>query len=294
MKEKRLSKKRPAKSSANHVYSIISISLILFLIGFLIVSAWFTREQITKLKENIEFEMELAATTTEGDKVEIRKLLSQKSYVKTYDYISKEEAVQWHQNAIGEDYVSQLGFNPLYDAFIIRLNSGYVQPDSIRKIQTELLALSTVKNVSYQQAAVQFVSSNLKNFTIILGGIALIFLIVAITLIDSTIRLSMYSQRFLIRSMQLIGATRYFILKPFLGKSIRNGVISAVLASVLIIGIILYVKKRYAFNIVAEEMLIFAAPVLLLSLVAIGVLLSVLSTWISVRKYLMVKLDELY
>lgn len=294
MKEKRLTKRRPGKSSANYIYSIVSITLILFLIGFLMVSAWFTRDQIAKLKENIEFELELDAAATEADKVEIRKVLSDRRYVKDFDYISKEEAVEWHQSAIGENYVDQLGFNPLYDAFVVRLNSNYVQPDSIRKIQTELLAMGKIKNVSYQQAAVEFVSTNLRNFAMILGAISLIFLVVAITLIDNTIRLSMYSQRFLIRSMQLIGATRFFILKPFLGKSVRNGIVSAVIAALGIIGIILYVKKRYAFQIVAEEMLIFAVPVLIVGLVAVGVLLSVLSTWISVRKYLRVKLDELY
>jgi cell division transport system permease protein len=174
------------------------------------------------------------------------------------------------------------------------LHSGYVHPDSVRKIQTELMNIPAIKNVGYQQAAVDFVSSNLRNFSIILGGICLIFLIMAVTLIDSTIRLSMYSQRFLIRSMQLIGATRFFILKPFLGKSIRNGIVSAALAALLILSIILYVKNRYAFNIVDEDLLIFAAPVLLLTLVAVGVTLSVMSTWISVRKYLRVRLDELY
>jgi cell division transport system permease protein len=294
MKEKRLSKSRPAKSSANHIYSIISISMILFLVGFLIVSAWFTRDQITRLKEDIEFEIELDADVSEGEKVEIRKLLSDKAYVRTFEYISKDEAVEWHQNAIGQDYVEQLGFNPLYDAFVMKLNSEYVHPDSVKNIQTELMLLSAIKNVSYQQAAVEFVSSNLRNAAIILGMICIIFFVVAITLIDSTIRLSMYSQRFLIRSMQLIGATRFFILRPFLGKSVRNGIISAVVASAFIIAIILYVKKRYAFDIVAEELLIFAGPVLLAALVAVGVMLSVVSTWISVRKYLRVKLDELY
>lgn len=294
MEREKLSKKRPRKSSANYIYSIISITLILFLIGFLIISAWFARDQITKLKENIEFELELKDNTAEPDKVALRQFLSGQPYIKTYEYISKEEAAEWHQAAIGEDYISQLGFNPLYDAFVVKLNSNYVHPDSIQKIQTILLAKNQIKSVSYYQAAVKFVTSNVRTFTLIMGGICLIFLIIAVTLIDNTIRLSMYSQRFLIRSMQLIGATHYFILKPFLGKSIRNGTVSAIVAGLLLIGSILYVKKRYAFDIVGEDLFIFAAPMLLIVLIAIGILLSTFSTWISVRKYLRVKLDELY
>ena len=295
MKEKTISQKRPKKASANYIYSIISITMILFLIGFLIVSAWFTRDQITKLKEDIEFEIELSKTVSEGEKVELRKFLSGNAYVKSFEYISKEEAVEWHQKALGENYMDQFGDeNPLYDAFIMKLNSAYVHPDSVRNIQTALMNIPAVKDVGYQQAAVEFVSSNLRNFAMILGGICLIFFIVAITLIDSTIRLSMYSQRFLIRSMQLIGATRFFILQPFLKRSVKNGIVSAAIAAVFIFGIILYVKKRYAINIVAEELLIFAGPILLVTLILIGVILSVMSTWISVRKYLRVRLDELY
>lgn len=294
MKKDHLSKKRPKKAGANHMYSIISISLILFLIGFLAVSAWFTREQIAKLKEDIEFELELSEDVSESDKVTLRSTLSNSAYVKTYEYISKEEAVEWHQNALGQNYVELLGYNPLYDSFIMNLHSTYVHPDSIRKIQTSLMTMESIKSVSYQEAAVDFVSTNLRTFALILGGLSLLFLMIAITLIDSTIRLSMYSQRFLIRSMQLIGATRFFILKPFLGKSIRNGIISALLATVIIMSILFYVKNRYGFHVIAEDLFIFAGPVLLIGLVAVGILLSVLSTWISVRKYLRVKLDELY
>ncbi len=294
MSTNKLAKRRPKKSSANHFYSIVSVTLILFFIGSIILGAYFTKNQITKLREDIEFELELKATVAEGEKVALRQKLSNIPYIKSYDYISKEEAVEWHQKKLGDNYMEQLGENPLYDAFYIKLKSGYVQPDSIKEIKTALYNIPQIKNISYSEVAVDFVSSNLKTITAILGGICIVFLLIAITLIDNTIRLSMYSQRFLIRSMQLIGATRFFILKPFLRKSVVNGIISAVLAFFLIFAVILYVKKQHEFHLIAEDLFIFAVPMLLVGLITIGILLSVFSTWISVRKYLRMKLDELY
>ena len=294
MSANKLTKRRPKKSSANHIYSIVSVTLILFFIGSIILGAYFTKNQITKLREDIEFELELKASVSEGEKVTLRRKLTDIQYIKDYDYVSKEEAVEWHQKKLGDNYMDQLGDNPLYDAFYIKLKSAYVQPDSIQKIQTLLYTLSPIKNISYSKVAVDFVSSNLKTITAILGVICLVFFLIAITLIDNTIRLSMYSQRFLIRSMQLIGATRFFILKPFLKKSIVNGIVSAVLAFALILSVILYVKKQHEFHLIAEDLFIFAVPILLIGLIAIGIILSVFSTWISVRKYLRMKLDELY
>ncbi|MEZ5003321.1 MAG: permease-like cell division protein FtsX [Chitinophagales bacterium] len=294
MSENKLAKRRPKKSSANHIYSIISVTLILFFIGSIVVGAYFTKNQITKLREDIEFELELKSSLSEGDKVALRKKLSEIHYIRAYEYISKEEAVEWHQAKLGDNYMEQLGENPLYDAFYIKLKSGYVQPDSIQKIKTALYNFPEIKNISYSEVAVDFVSSNLKTVTAILGVICLIFLLIAITLIDNTIRLSMYSQRFLIRSMQLIGATRFFILKPFLSKSIVNGIVSAVLAFAMIFAGILYVKKQYDFHLIAEDLFIFAIPTLLIGLIVVGIILSAFSTWVAVRKYLRMKLDELY
>jgi len=254
----------------------------------------YTKTEVNSLREDIKFELELAENMSEGDKVELRKSLGAIKYVKAVEYVSKEEAVIWHQEQLGDNYMDQLQSNPLYDAFFIQLKSSYVHPDSIQKIKTELYTIPEIKDISYSEVAVDFVSSNLKKLTILLGIICILFLIIAVTLIDNTIRLSMYSQRFLIRSMQLIGATPYFILKPFLKKGIVNGVISAFFAFILIAGVILYVNKQYEFYLVAKELFIFAFPVLFLGLIVIGILLSALSTWISVRKYLRMKLDELY
>jgi cell division transport system permease protein len=294
MQNGKISQKRPQKSSANHIYSIFSITLILFFIACIIVGYNYTKTEVNSLREDIKFELELAENTSEGAKVELRKSLSEIEYVKAIEYVSKEEAVVWHQEQLGDNYMDQLQSNPLYDAFFIQLKSNYVHPDSIQKIKTELYTIKEIKDISYSEVAVNFVSSNLKKLTIILGIICLMFFLIAITLIDNTIRLSMYSQRFLIRSMQLIGATPFFILKPFLKKGIINGVISAFLAFVLIAAVILYVNKQYDFYLVAKELIIFALPTLLVGLIVIGILLSALSTWISVRKYLRMKLDELY
>ncbi len=294
MSKSNLSQKRPKKSSANHIYSIFSVTLILFFIGCIIVGYNYTRNEVNTLREDIKFELEIDNDASEGDKVELRKSLSNMHYVKSFEYISKEEAVEWHQEQLGDNYMEQLQSNPLYDAFFIKLKSSYVHPDSIQKIKTELYKIEEIKDISYSEVAVDFVSSNLKTLTIILGIICIVFLLIAITLIDNTIRLSMYSQRFLIRSMQLIGATRFFILKPFLKKGVINGIISAVFAFVLLAGVILYVKKQYEFHLVAEDLFIFALPILFIGLILIGILLSSFSTWISVRKYLRMKLDELY
>jgi cell division transport system permease protein len=294
MQKSNISQKRPQKSSANHIYSIFSITLILFFIACIVVGYNYAKNEVNALREDIKFELEIDKNASEGEKVELRKSLSEIEYVKTIEYVSKEEAVAWHQEQLGDNYMDQLQSNPLYDAYFIQLKSNYVHPDSIQKIKTELYTIKQIKDISYSEVAVNFVSSNLKKLTILLGIICLLFLIIAVTLIDSTIRLSMYSQRFLIRSMQLIGATPFFIIKPFLKKGIINGVISAILAFVLIAGLILYVNKQYDFYLVAKDLIIFALPTLLVGLIAIGILLSSVSTWIAVRKYLRMKLDELY
>ena len=120
MSKKKLSKKRPKKSSANYMYSIISITLILFLIGALIVGANFTRDQIAHLKENIEFELELINNTTDGQVVDLKSQLTGEYYVRSYEFVSKEEAVEKHQKELEDDYMSILGENPLYDAFLYK------------------------------------------------------------------------------------------------------------------------------------------------------------------------------
>lgn len=294
MSNNKLGKRQPKKSSANHAYSILSVALILFFIGIIALAAFYANNEITKIRENIEFELELKPELSEGKKVELRKQLAKIPYIKSSEYISKEEAVDWHQKQLGDNYMDELQENPLYDAFYIKLKSQYVHPDSIQQVKNNLYTIAAIKNISYSERQVDFVSKNLRKASIVLAIICLVFLLIAITLIDNTIRLSMYSQRFLIRSMQLIGATKYFILKPFLKKSILNGIISAVIAFGLIFIIILYVKKQYNFHLIAEDLFIFAVPSILGGLLIIGIILSVFSTWISVSKYLRMKLDDLY
>jgi cell division transport system permease protein len=285
-------KKISRRFRPTHIYSIISTALVLFMIGLFALLLTHGNRLANKFKENIDFTVIIKDNTSEKEILALKKKLEQEPWVKSAEYVSKEEAAKIFTQDNQEDFKDLLDYNPLFASVNLRLNADYTSQDSIDVIEKKIMKYSEAGEFYYQHQLVTMLNDNLRKLSWIIIGIGLLLFIVALTLIDSTIRLSMYSNRFLIRSMQLVGATRSFITWPFTKRSLLNGAISAVLAIVALLTLLNFaihqVPELMALEDVKTLMLIFAGLTLM------GLIFSYLSTHLAVNKYLRMKLDELY
>lgn len=271
---------------------IVSLSLVLLLLAF---GGWclINAQKLTSyLKENIGFQVYLKENVTASDIEKLRKDMDAAVYVKSAIYKSKEEAAEEMKKETGDDFVAFLGTNPLPASININLKSEYANQDSVAWIEKEITANRNVREVVYQKILIDNINGNAKKLGFGILFFSGLLVIVSVSLINNTIRLSIYSKRFLIRTMYLVGATQGFIRKPFILKGIRNGVISAILAMGML-GIFIYFSTKY----VPELLLLQDENMLLLlfgTIILMGVLISSLSTALSVRKYLRLKAEDLY
>lgn len=270
----------------------VSIALVLFLIGMLGVLVLNARTLATQMRENFTFTVLLKSDAPEVEVRQFVKELQLKEYVKKAELISKEEAAQSLQAELGEDFVDFLGYNPLTDVLDIRLKEGFVQTEEIEKIKTEITSNPIVTEVVYDPNLIQLVNENIERIGLILGGGIFLLLIISIALINSSIRLTIYSRRFLLKTMQLVGATSGFIQRPFLINSLRLGAVGAVIAAVLLVavgyGVNQYLPEFTGLINTTKMALVFAAMLIL------GMLISYLSTWFAVNKFLKIKTDEIH
>ncbi len=271
---------------------VVSISLVLFLLGVLGILVINAQNLAREVKENFQFTVYLKDSAKEVEVRSFQKDLALSDQVKEIEFISKEEAAEEFQETLGEDFVDFLGFNPLQDALAITLKSQYVSTDNISEFETELLGFPWVAEVNYDKDLLQQVNDNIQKIGIFLAGGIFLLLIISIALINSSIRLSIYSKRFIIKTMQLVGATRFFIQKPFLMKSIRTGLIGAIFAGLLLTGI-LYIGDQQLpeLDLLSQQLELMAVGG---GLLLVGIFISWICTWFAVRKYLNLKTDELY
>ncbi|GIV33088.1 MAG: cell division protein FtsX [Chitinophagales bacterium] len=285
--------KAPRKrSKPSYLYSIISMSLVLFMLGILGMVLLFSQKVSAYLRESIEISLILKDDLSDADIFQFQKKLEKKPYIKSTRYISKEEAARILQEDFGED-LKILGYNPLYASINFHLRAEYANTDSLQAIEAELLTMPQVQEVYYFKAIVDLINQNIRKITLVLTAISFILIGIAITLIDNTIRLAMYSNRFLIKSMQLVGATRWFIIRPFMWRGILNGLISGLLAVIALTGLLYYAQTHLPTLIVSSDDL-FNFGIVFTSIILIGIFISWLSTYLSVSKYLRLKLDDLY
>ena len=266
--------------------------MVLFLLGFLGFVLLNAHNLSTYLKENIAVNIILKDNAKDADIQQLQKIIETKQYVKTIDYISKEQAAQSFSEEFDEGFLETLGYNPLFPSFDLRLNARYSNSDSLTWIKNELLKQQLVEEVEYQEAIVELINKNVKTLGLVILAITGLLLIISLTLIDSTIKLSMYSNRFLIRSMQLVGATRWFITKPFDVKSIVNGFISTLLAIAALAALIYWLQKQVAIIDIKTQMPLIG--IIFIFMLIFGILISWLSTHRAVLKYLRSRLDDLY
>jgi cell division transport system permease protein len=280
------------KSGANYIYAILGVAAVLFLLGMLGWIGIYAREVSKTFKEAIEIEVIFNDNTRDSLGVQLLNEVNKYEFTKSAKYITKEEAAKLYQGMNNENVNEVIEFNPLYSSIILHLNAQYVNIDSMNNIAKLLKKSNIVREVQFNNNLIDLASSNAKKIGAALLGITILFTLLVIFMIDNTIKLAMYSQRFLIKTMQFVGATRWFISKPFTIRAIINGLISAAIA---IVALIIFQQQLCR---IFTELSAYKAgtPSFLLygSIVLLGVLITVISTHRSVIKYLKTSLDELY
>ena len=228
-----------------HFTTTISVSLVLFLIGLECVVLMSARELMRHVRENVALTIVLKENVTADEIQRMQVLMDAAPYCLENHFISREQALQEHIENLGEDPQKFLGYNPLTDAFEIRLYEKYALADSIAAIECQLRSLPYVNNVLYQQDVVKTLDHNLNEISVVLLLVALVLLVIALVLISNTIQLQVYSKRFIINTMKLVGAKPSFIRRPFIWQSIYTGIIASFLAFGALVGAIFYLQKDY-------------------------------------------------
>lgn len=288
------SKAAARRGKPSYVMSIIGVTLVLFLLG---IVGWFVING-SKLgeyfRENVEVKVYLRGDVVSKDSLALLQYFASKPYVKSFTYVNKEMAKEKYMNDGNEDWKPILDFNPLPNAIFFHVKKDYVQVDSLEAIRNNIQQeqATLVTDVQYPKELVTNLNKNLRNISLILLAVAIILSIVVIVLIDNTIRLAMFSNRFLIKTMQMVGATRTFIARPLNIRAVINGGVSAAIAIVLIYILIIIAEGFVPWLKVVRSSS--TLIILFFGLITIGISITLFSTYRSVLKYLRMKLDELY
>ncbi len=276
----------------SYLSTIMSISLVLFMLGLLAVIILHARKLSNFVKENIELSVILDEKVKDVEIATLQKELDASKFVKSTQYVTVEDAAKKLQKDLGEDFVNFLGYNPLLPSIDVHLYAQYANPDSITWIEKNIVTNKFVKEVHYQKSLVDLVNENLRMISLIILVFSGLLSVIAIALINNTIRLSLYSKRFLIRSMQLVGATQGFIRKPFLLKGMIHGFYGALIANLLLAGILYIAQRQIPELFEIQDVKLFSE--LFLAVIGAGIIISLISTYLAVRKYIRLKLDDLY
>jgi cell division transport system permease protein len=275
------------------VTATISVSLALFLLGLIILLFVFASNLSTYVKESLSFDIVLS---DDAKTPQVNRLLGQLKtapFVKSSEFISKEEAAKQLTAYIGENPEEFLGFNPLSAMIVVHLNAQYANVDSIAKIENKIKGFSPdIKSIEYREELMQLVNENLAKIGVILLGLAIFLLFISFALINNTIRLTIYSKRFLIHTMKLVGATAGFIRKPFILGNIFSGVIAAIIANCLLVWLLSFVTNDLAG--VSELINLSALAIVFGCVLVLGICISVTATFFAVNKYIRMDGDDLF
>ena len=280
--------------ATSRITTVISISLVLFIIGLLGLVIINARTIANNVRENIGFEIMLSSDISEGELSKMKNDLSLKPYVKSLKYSTKEENTQETIEMVGHDFSEMVSDNCVPASIKLKIRSEYIVVDSLLRIEKSLFQMSKVKDIHYEKSLVKQIDENLHKISLILLSISGILLIISLVLIGNTIRLSIYAKRFLIRSMLLVGAKRKTIYGPFILTGIIQGIWGAVIAILLLFSILygayIYPDLAEIVDLSHNELYLGLFGAILL----LGILLTWLSTLFSVRKYIKMKTDKLY
>ncbi len=277
---------------SSYISTVVSITLVLFVLGLLGMIILHAQKLSEQLRESLSVSVFINDGASENEINRLHNALNSLPSVNETTFISREQAAETLMEELGEDFISFLGYNPLSASIQVSLKAVYANPDSIIVFEEQVRRHSIVTDVDYQRSLVHLINENLKRIGIGLLGFSVLLLIIAFALINNTIRLSVFSKRFLIKSMQLVGATQSFIRRPFVIKGVMQGVIGAVV-TIILLSATLYAGWRQIPELVhfidMQAILILYASILLL-----GIIISWISTFFAVRRYLKLKTDFLY
>ncbi|MBL7962679.1 MAG: ABC transporter permease [Flavobacteriales bacterium] len=271
--------------------TILGIALVLFMLGslgFLLLNARVVQQWV---KENLRVEVFLKRGVKEADIMQLRKELDMAPFTRGTAYVTSEEAAARLKQDLGEDFLGVLGYNPLLASIELGVSEAYAVPDSLDRIVGWLQKDPRVHEVKYNRDVVAHIDANMRKIGLLLLGFSALLLVVAVALINNTIRLAIYAKRYLIRTMHLVGATSWFIKRPFLGQSIWQGLIAATLAVAGLLGVVRLLVR------LEPDLEGRLDPVLLAALfggvVLLGLVISLAATWFAVRRYLRMNIDDL-
>ena len=274
------------------ITSSISTTLVLLLLGMVVFFVLSANNLSTYVRENIGISVLVSDDMKEPEALKFQKTLNEKSYVKESVYISKEQALKEQTEAMGTDPAEFLGYNPFTASIEIKLNAQYANSDSIAWIEKEILTNKKVMEVSYPQNLIDSVNRNLQKVSFFLLGLAALLSLISFALINNTIRLAIYSKRFLIHTMKLVGASWSFIRRPFLVRNIWIGILAGIMADAILLGMA-YMLVKYEpqlIEIITPNTLL----IVMASVFAFGLAITFLCAYISINKYLRMKASALY
>jgi len=280
------------KTKSVYISTVISIALVLLMTGLLGLILVHSKNLSRYVKENIVLNVIVNDNVNEGDVLSLQKDLEKDPYVLRSEYVSKELAAKNLKEDLGEDFVEYLGHNPLLPSVDIYMKEQYANTDSIKMFIDKVGKNSKVKEVVYQESLIDMVNQNIRIIGIVILAFTVILLIIAVALINNTIRLAIYSQRFLIKSMQLIGATKNFIRRPYIMYGIAHGLIGSLIAILLLVLTLQFAQKQVPELVFLRDWVEFA--IIFAIVIGLGILISGLSTYFAVTKYLRAKSASLY
>ncbi|CAM4399426.1 cell division transport system permease protein [Pedobacter westerhofensis] len=280
------------KTKTIYISTIFSITLVLLMLGVLGLILVHAKNLSNYVKENIVLNIIVDEGAKESDVLQFQKELNANPAVKLTQYVNKELAARNLTQDLGEDFVNFLGYNPLLSTVDVYLKADYANNKSIDALKANISKNPVVKEVIYQSSLIDMVNQNINTIGLIVLGFAAILLVISIALINNTIRLAIFSQRFIIKSMQLVGATKNFIRKPYILVAMLHGLIASFIAVIILLGLLFYAQKEIPEIVILRNYTEFG--IVLLFLVGVGIFITAISTTFAVNRYLRLKIYDLY
>lgn len=271
---------------------VLSIALVLFLLGALGLLVLNTKKLADHFKEQITISVFLKDSAKPVEINQLQKSLAMADYTKSSIYVSKEDAAEQYSEDIGENFQEFLGYNPLKNSFDVNLKADFVSPEQVAEIAASLSDKPYIDEVSYDQPLVSLLSDNVKKISWWILVASAIFTIIAVLLINSSIRLSIYSKRFIIKTMQMVGATKKFIRKPFVITNIKLGIYGAVIALIALAVVLYYVNSAFPELNLFEDVILLS--ILFFGILFLGVFISYISTYVATQRFLNLRTNDLY
>ncbi|MFM2213853.1 MAG: Cell division protein FtsX [Bacteroidota bacterium] len=271
---------------------VLSIFLVLFLLGILGLFVINSKRLSDNFKEEIVMTVFFKNEANDSVTTAFNSELKTAKFAKSFEYVSKEKAAAAHKKVIGEDFMQFLGVNPLQNSFDIHLKADFVTNQEIAKIESRLRKNDMIADIVYDKQLVTMVNDNVKNISMWILIISGVFALISVLLINSSLRLSIYSNRFIIKTMQMVGATKSFIRKPFIKTNVILGFIGAVLAIVALIGLLIYIQSSYPNLGILENQV--AIGIVLLGVLVLGIVITLISTYFATQRFLNLRTDDLY